>query len=465
MRREVIFAAILPMMVFLANGCATFDGLLERQADVDAFLAHVETRTAAVLDENTVFNLDRCVAVALENNLDVKAADIEARLAKLQKRVAFANFLPEITLDYNFMELNRAPTTQIFGSMSTTMQDRIVRETAVNAQMPIFAPATWFLYAIHQRGEEISEFVTDYTRQMIALQVTGLYFQCLATSEHQRILEARLQAAKVLAREVESYYNEGMVTEADLAQVTVLVMARENELERNARAGERCVAELLTAMGLLPTADIQLEAGQPIEPPEGGLEDWILEALLNNPRLAIEDRLVEIEKEKARIAVSNFLPMLAGFASRSHTSNSLMAYPYTTAFGFAGIMTLFNGFSNINEYRIARVETEKAFLRREQGSLALMLEVVHAHTHLADARATLNLAEAAANAAKIELKEETAKMNEGLLRPSEMLNTVAQFDAAQINVVNARYQREVMAAIARNVVGATYCGQKETNNE
>jgi len=182
----------------LFHGCATFDGALARRTDADAFLAKTGERTDAVLAEGNTFTLNRCIAVALQNNLNMEAAALEKRLARLNRRIAFANFLPEISLQYTSTELDRAPATQLFGNMQTTMQDRIIRETAVQAQMPIFAPATWFLYAIHQRGEEISGVAADYTGQMIALQVTGLYFQCLATAETRRILEAQHAAAAAL---------------------------------------------------------------------------------------------------------------------------------------------------------------------------------------------------------------------------------------------------------------------------
>ena len=458
-------ACVFILIVVGIQGCATFDGTLVRQTDAEAFLAKTAARTDAVLAESDTFSLSRCIVVAQRNNLNIKTADLEKRLARMNRRIAFANFLPEVTLQYTSTELDRAPATQLFGNMATTMQDRIVRETALQAQMPIFAPATWFLYAIHQRAEEISEVAADYTRQMIALQITGLYFQCLATQETRRTLEAQLAAAATLKKEVEAYYKEGMVTDADLAQVGVLVLARENALEMNTRSVDLCQAELLEAMGLSPTADIQLNEAEAIKAPEGELQDWILDALLHHPRLAIEDRLVEIEKEKARIAITDFLPMLAGFAARSHTSNSFMAYPYTSAMGFTGLMTLFNGFANVNEYLAARTEQEKAFLAREQESLALMLEVVRAHNHLADAEAQLKLAEAAAEASEVTLKETTAKLNEGLLRPSEMLDTVAQHDEAQVNKNNAYYQKQVMTAIARNVLGTTWQGIKDENNE
>lgn len=457
------YCAILLLLVL--PGCATMKGILNRPANASAFMTGIDEKTAEALDGDTPLDLDRCIAIALENNLDVKSADLNARLAKLNRKIAFANFLPEVTFQYTYRELNEAPASSMIAGLSTTVQDRIVRETALQAQMPIFAPATWFLYAAHQRGEEIGAIAADYTRQMIALQVTGLYYQCLATQESRRTLQAQREAAATLVSEVEAYHREGMVTDADLAQVRVLLQARDHALESNARANERNLADLLTAMGVSPMAAPALQASHPLTAPEGELADWILEALLKNPRLSIADRQVAIEREKVRIAIADFLPMLAGFASRSHTSNSFITYPYVSALGFSGLMTVFNGFANINEYKAARVEEEKAFVSREQESLAVMLEVVKAHANLADAQSTLRLAEAAAAAEKTMLAEQTAKMREGLLRPSEMLDTVAKHDAAQVNAANARYQEQVMTAIVRNLLGATYTVRKDATDE
>ncbi|HOH30453.1 MAG TPA: TolC family protein, partial [Candidatus Hydrogenedentes bacterium] len=188
--RKSLYLFLFSLLV-LTPGCATFDGTRTREVDKDAFLAGLEERTAQELEKDTPLDLERCIAIALENNLAVKSADLDARLAKLNRDIAFANFLPTVTFEYTSTELNRAPASSIIAGMSTTMQDRIIRETTVQAQMPIFAPATWFLYAAHKRGEEIGVLAADYTRQMIALQVTGLYYQCLATLETRRTLESQ----------------------------------------------------------------------------------------------------------------------------------------------------------------------------------------------------------------------------------------------------------------------------------
>ena len=134
MRKYLSFS--LASLLFLVSGCATLDGILDRQANTESFMSELEERTAMALKEDTPLDLDRCIAIALENNLDIKAADLNARLAKLNRRIAFANFLPEVTLQYTSTELNKAPASSMIAGLSTTVQDRIVRETAVQAQMP-----------------------------------------------------------------------------------------------------------------------------------------------------------------------------------------------------------------------------------------------------------------------------------------------------------------------------------------
>ena len=91
-------ACVFILIVVGIQGCATFDGAFLRQTDAEAFLAKTTARTDAVLAEGDAFTLSRCIIVAQENNLNVKTADLEKRLARLNRRIAFSNFLPEVTL-------------------------------------------------------------------------------------------------------------------------------------------------------------------------------------------------------------------------------------------------------------------------------------------------------------------------------------------------------------------------------
>lgn len=456
-RTSILF--LISALISLA-GCARFDGIAVRQEQASSFKEDIESRTNEALGEGNVISLEKCIGLALEYNQKVRSSDLVSRIAKLDRQTAFASFLPAVDMNYTSTELDRAPSSSMLGPFSVPVQDRIVRETKVRAQMPIFAPATWFMYAAYTRGEEIADIASEYTRQMIALQVSGLFFQCLALEEAGKSLDSQREAATARIKDIDAFFKEGLAMESQTLQAHTLLLARETDCAKNSRALDEAKVNLLQAMGLSPLAKIQLQQDTMIAEPEGGLEDWILATLLNNPRLAIADRQVAIEQEKIRIAITEFLPILAVFAGRSHTTNSLLTFPYTTAFGFSGLMTLFNGFANINEYKAARANQEKAFVAREEESLALMAEVLRARLNLEDARSDRALAESALTAATAVLREAEARLHEGLMNTSEVLDAAAGRDNAVAHVAGAKFQEQMAVAVLRNVIGETYRGEE-----
>jgi outer membrane protein TolC len=128
--------------------------------------------------------------------------------------------------------------------------------------------------------------------------------------------------------------------------------------------------------------------------------------------------------------------------------------------GVSGVMSLFTGFANVNEYRIARQEKEAAFVEREQACLTVMTEVVRAYLNLENALDDKALADQALAAAEARLREVDAQWQEGLVNGPDKIAAVAERDAAQANVTNARFQEQVVIAALRSVLGTTYMEQE-----
>lgn len=55
---------------------------------------------------NNTLTLDTALKISVERNLDLKTKAIEEEIAKLDKRIAFGNFLPKISLGYSYTMLN-----------------------------------------------------------------------------------------------------------------------------------------------------------------------------------------------------------------------------------------------------------------------------------------------------------------------------------------------------------------------
>ncbi len=452
-------------LLLFATGCAHVDFGRVREEQAAGFREEVEARTEAIVPEEEALTLDECISIALENNLEVEKAEIERCIARLGRRTAFANFLPTLELQSNYVVFEPQPENKILGPLYTPLHDKEIRETVLQAQLPIFVPATWYLYAAHRRGEEIAELVEDYVRQMTSFQVTALYFHCVALEQSGKALESQLAAAEALEKEVGALYEEGMVLDWHAEQAEALVLSRRIALAKTERGQQQAVADLLAAMGLSPLAGLSLALDMPLEAPTGELADLAYEALLDHPRLHIADRQVAVEDNKVKIALTEFLPKLFGFASRTNSSNSFVRYPNITQTGLTGVLTLFDGLATVNEYRIARQEREKAYLAREQECFSVLVSVVRAWLNLQNAEDDLTLAAKALDIAETRLTDVELHWEEGLIKYSERLDAVAERDSAEINLTNARFQKQVVVAGLRNAIGKTYMGTDEVDTD
>ena len=455
-----IIKSVWLILLFFLAGCSSFDGLQTRQSHIKNYQQALAEKTNEVLSKKESFGLNDCIAVALANNLNVRSSEIQQKIAKLERKVAFSSFLPAINLDYNYTRWDQPPKMKS-GSSYVTMHDQNIREVTWQIQMSIFDPSTWFLYAMHQRGEELVRLVTKYTKQLTVLEVTINYYHCLSLEQAEHVLRSQLKAAAALEKEISAFYEEGLVTEWEFEQAKVHLLVRQTELHQIQYATKQAKADLLSSMGLHPLAEISLKVEHPSKAPDESLETLIAEALISNPQLHIADRRIAIEKEKVKVALAGFLPRLTAFANRTNSSDSYLLYDNFWTYGLTGTMTIFNGFANINEYKAAKQRKTQAFIEAEQQTLVLMLGVVKAHLNLEDAKNQFLLTQKAFNAASIHLAQVEEKWHEGLIDSSNMLNVFAERDTAQMNLMNSRFQQQVSIATLYNVMGITdtNCGE------
>lgn len=106
-----VFKTILLKLSFLlllvATGCQQYNGPLERQTHIIDHQQQLAEKTNKVLSEKDSFGLNDCIEIALQNNLNVKSSEIQKKIAKLERKVSFSNFLPTVNLDYQYTRWNK----------------------------------------------------------------------------------------------------------------------------------------------------------------------------------------------------------------------------------------------------------------------------------------------------------------------------------------------------------------------
>jgi outer membrane protein TolC len=425
-----------------------------RDEHARSFGAEMDRRTAEALGADSAVGLGRCVTIALANNLNVKTAEIEARLATLDRKIAFASFLPQVDVDWSYNETHR-PSIRKAAGTQIQMSDRFLTDYGVSVQMPLFMPQTWFLYSVREKGEEISRYVKRRTEQLITLRVVALYYACLSQEEVRSYLEASVKESQALLKEMTALEREGLVLSSDREAVEAMALARQKALDDNLRNERDLKAQLLETMGLSPLAEVKLKGEPALESPAGELADQVLEALLRRPELHVADRTIEIRKDELRMAIADFLPVISGYTRVSRSSDSFLKYATTWAYGASAVLTVFDGFANLYRYQEARERQAEAFIERERLCLSIMLEVLTARHQADEAASSMAVATKQRQAAEAKLKSIEAQWREGLIDTSERLDALALRDGAVAQESAARYRQQVAWATLMDVQGHT----------
>lgn len=461
LKRLPILIMILLSIITAFSGCAMdFIGVRSRHAQ--EFSQALAEKSERLVIADGSLDLDECIEIALANNLDIKIADIEGRLAGIDRNIAFSYFLPQIELHYTHLENDELQLHKAQGHYMA-MSDQDITQKVISGQMALFYPSTWFIYNSYKKGEEIRILVTERVRQAIRLQITALYLACLSQEASKKAIEASVEQAETLVKEMEALYREGLILKSDLEDAGLFLASQQNRLRENIRLRTETKAELMEAMGLSPLADISLKGPPSFSAADGELSEQVLEAMLNRLELKISDRNISISEDTVRITIADFLPKIGIFADYTNSSNSFQYYESILSYGVSGVLTIFDGFRDIQEYRAAKEEYEQAMLEREQACMKIMLEIIKARDFLDQAIDLQRLTSLELDASMSNLEEIKALWREGMVTSSEKLNAMSRYAAAEANVSLADYQYQVAVATLNDVMGLS--GKEQTSGK
>jgi outer membrane protein TolC len=437
------------MTVFL--GCATnFNQTRARHAE--EFPKELTQKSQDLIKEGEPLDLDECIKIALENNLNIRIADINGKLAGIDRNIAFSYFLPYVDVQVTRLNNDEQQLQKAMGNY-LAMADQNITQSVISAQLGIFTPQTWFLYSAYKKGEDIQLLVAERVRQAIRLQVTALYMACLSQESSGKAIEASVEQAQALVKQMEAFQREGLVLKSDLDSANVFLTSQQNNLLNNQRLQKSTKAELMEAMGLSPLVDISLKGAPSLSVKDEDLTQQIYEALINRPEMKISDRNVAIREDAVKIAIAGFLPKIGIFARYTNSSNSYQYYENILSYGISGVLTVFDGFANIQNYRAAKQEREQAMIEREQSCMKIMLEVIKARDLLEKGDDLRGLLSKEADASARSLREIQAQWDEGLVTASDKLKAVSRNVTAEANLALANYQYQVAAASMIDVMG------------
>ena len=461
----------------LLVSCSSLDSE-KKQAIRMKSLADKENESKKYFQQyNNTLTLDRAIQLSVERNLTLKTKTIEQEIAKLDRKIAFGNFLPKISLGYSYTMLN----DKIMGEtkdtalpiplpiplgLETRLVDKNLSLFSVNAQMPIFVPATWFLYSARQKGENISSLTRDLTEKMIKLQTIGQYHYILALESEKEYLKQELESAKEFNKSAKIALEAEAILPWEYEGTEQIVQMREYALKQNARDLQSAKMSLMNNLDMYPLLDFQLEKPQYNEDVKiPTLEETIYEALKNSELIQIREGAEDISKDVTKIAISNFLPKIVLTGGYFNTSNAALTDPDFFMRTLGGMFSIFNGFQNVYEYKKARKNQEIAFIKREEEIMKVIFETVNAYNSLESSREERDIAlkNFAVNTGRFnqkKLEKETDSIDNW-----EYIQGVAEYEKALSLKEKAEYKYRVSLATLNMLTGKDIFAKGEKKDE
>ncbi|HEY3320051.1 MAG TPA: TolC family protein [Planctomycetota bacterium] len=440
--------------LLLLIGCAPTR--VKRPEEAGRFQSVLNQRVADLkIDTSTPLSMQRCIEIALQNNLDYRVRQLHLALQDEDVRLAMAGGLPKGDMALSSSHRTNAGLAKI-DKFTAKMEDQSVSAFNLRAVIPILDwGATYYAWQAAKDRRQQEVLVLERTRQTLIRDVRIAYARLASLQRQEKLIRVGLLAARELLKVSQSLEREGLASRADTAVVEAGLAQAAEQWATFRRRIEEARIILAQSMSLPAGVAFNIEETAPAGarlPTLAEIQKLEESALQNRPELSAQDRERRIAALNVREQFARMLPRLDGQTSFDWTSSSLVVNPSFFRLGVQVADSLLDSGSQWWRFQRAEknipVEEERTLLL----SLGVMYEVDFGVLQLYSMHDTVAAREAVVKARQEALRQVVSKYLEGLetgtdaIRAlSEMYLSRVQLDAAQTEQQIAVFQIESSA--------------------
>jgi len=408
--------------------------------------------------------LPEAIALALQNNPDLAAAEQRVKAARAALQQTEAAFWPQLKLAGTYsasdnpvqafmMSLSQRAfdiTSANFNHPDTTdnLNGRAV------ASVSLYNGGTdWANRQAAKLGAEAREAARDAARNDLAFEVTRSFHTITKARQFVRAAEAAVASMEANGQLVRDRHEAGQALKTDLLDAEVrLAAARENLVQaRNALAlsetifrhtlgvGER---DLVTAAAPTENTNDRL----PVRPSAGN-------DFSGRPELVAAHKAVAAAERQLRAAQGGHLPKVSAFARYDFDSGDARNYEGSWLAGVNVELDVFDGFLTRGKVAAARADLEIARAALRKTELAIQLEVQQARLNLDEAQARLDTTGKAVAQAEESLQLIKERYGNGLALFTQVLDAETALTAARQRRIAAEADARIAAAALQKALG------------
>ena len=383
--------------------------------------------TVVHAQEPLTLSLATCREMALGHNEDLQRADNAVRQAELDKRIAFAAYLPKF--DAMAMGTYMFPDLDMMG-MELQMHGMYL--AGITLMQPLY---TGGKIRAGNRLAEIGRTSMQENRRKTRMQVLAdadkAYWNFIAVAWKVRMLEAYKTQMDSLYRQVETSLAAGMATENDLLRIRTKQSDIRYQWQKARNGANLCRLALCNVIGC------------PLE-----------------TQIVPTDTVVHVAPAAPMDTDISQRPELALLRKQVEADANGNAFPYTQRFndGIGLVMAsvsipIFHWGENQRKVKKAKLDVENARLDLQQNTRLLSIEAQQAVQNVMDSYRLIETAELGAAEAGDNLRILRDRYLNGMCTLTDLLDAQSQWQQAESNLIDARTQCKIYETEYLRVTG------------
>lgn len=267
------------------------------------------------------WSLQKCIQYAQENNISIKQAEANVKIALLSEKQAKSSRLPNVSANSNLGEqFGRTidPTTNTFSTQGIGYNS-----LSVNANVTLFSGGQIF-HNIKQANWDARAAAADAgnTLNNLSLQIATAYLNILLNEEQERSAIKRVAQSNEQLKVTLKLIDAGSQPMAERYTVEAQI-AREEQAAIVARNNvDLAYLSLKQLLQLEPDFDLRIEHPQVEAPVDANPEALTLtpiytDALQTQPSVLAAEFRIKSAEEAVKVAKAAYLPTISAFASLS----------------------------------------------------------------------------------------------------------------------------------------------------
>jgi outer membrane protein TolC len=407
----------------------------------------------SVMAATTDLSLEDSIALTLQNNSDMKVAQLEKEKAQWSLTQAKA----KNGLAVNFQHSETRSTAPPSGSQDPLdpLAPYNYFANQLTATLPLYTSGKIEGYIDQAKlNTKLSDSTITATKDQLKLEATTDYYSVLQAQKLLQVAQQGVDDFNSHLNTVQDQYNAGLVSTIDILRTKVQLANSQDNLVKAQNNYSLAVYNLNNIMGLPLHSETTLKENLAYIPYAKSLDESIQYALANRPEVAQAATSIAIAQDQVQISKSDLHPTISLVGTKAWDDMSFPGSQYSnwTASVVAQINVFDSGATNA-QIKQAKDQLQITQEKTRKLNDDISLQVNAAYLNMKESEKRIDTNKVAVDQAQESFRLEELRYRNGMNTNLDVLDSELQLIQTKTNYIQALYAYSINKATLEKAIG------------